>query len=88
MSDDEVYLAVVRKRVREARRETGLSQEQVAEQVDITLRHYQRYEAKAPPGFSASLLTLRVIGRVLKVDITSLVREPSPEELAEVEGLS
>ena len=88
VSGDEVYLAVVRKRVREARRETGLSQEQVAERVDVTLRHYQRYEAKVPPGFNASLLTLRVIGKVLKVDITSLVREPSPEELAEVEGLS
>ena len=88
MSGDEVYLAVLRKRVREARRETRLSQEQVAEKVDVTLRHYQRYEAKAPPGFNASLLTLRAIGKVLGIDIASLVREPSPEEVAEVEELS
>ena len=88
VSGDEVYLAVVRKRLREARRKTGLSQEQVAEQVNITLRHYQRYEAKAPPGFNASLLTLRAIGKVLGIDIASLVREPSREEMTEVEGRS
>lgn len=68
-------------RIREARRKTKLNQEQVAEQVDITLRHYQRYEASTQsPGFSASLLTLRAIGKVLSIDITSLVREPSSEE--------
>ena len=84
MSEDEVYLAVVRKRVREARRRTKLSQEQVAERVDITLRHYQRYEATTKPGFNASLLTLRAIGRVLEVDIATLVREASSEEAIEV----
>ena len=82
MSDDELYLAVVRKRVREARRRTKLSQEQVAEQVDVTLRHYQRYEATTKPGFNASLLTLRAIGKVLGAEIDGLVREPSPEEAA------
>ena len=88
MSEDEVYLAVVRKRVREARRRTKLSQEQVAERVDVTLRHYQRYEATTPPGFNASLLTLRAIGKVLEVDIASLVREPSLEEAEEIEEAS
>ena len=85
MSDDEVYLAVLRKRVREARRQTSLSQEQVAELADITLRHYQRYEAKTPPGFNASLMTLRTIGKVLGVDITHLVQEPSPSEIADIQ---
>ena len=82
--DEELFLAVVRARVREARRKAGLIQEQVAEELDLTLRHYQRYEAKANPGFNASLLTLRAIGKVVGVELTALVEEPSSEELERV----
>ena len=88
MSDEKVYVAVLRKRIREARRKKGYSQEEVAERVGITPRHYQRYEARGQPGFNASLLTVRKIGKSLGADLTSLVKEPSPEEVAEVERFS
>ena len=88
MSDEKVYVAVLRKRIREARRRKGYSQEEVAELVGISPRHYQRYEARGQPGFSASLLTVRSIGKALGADLTSLVREPSLEEVVEVERFS
>ena len=80
MSDD-LYLAVVRMRVREARRATNLKQEAVAEQVDLTLRHYQRYEARTKYVFAMSLLTLRRIAQVLGADIATLTSEPSEKDI-------
>jgi transcriptional regulator with XRE-family HTH domain len=78
---DELYLAVVRMRIREARKAASLNQEEIAEKVDLTHRHYQRYEASSYPGFAMSLLTLRKIAKVLDCEMSDLVREPSTKEL-------
>ena len=78
---DELYLAVVRMRIREARKAASLNQEEIAEKVDLTHRHYQRYEAASYPGFAMSLLTLRKIAKVLDCEVSDLVREPSAKEL-------
>jgi DNA-binding XRE family transcriptional regulator len=78
---DELYLAVVRMRIREARKATSLKQEEVAEKVELTHRHYQRYEAANYPGFAMSLLTLRKIAKVLNREMSDLVKEPSAKEL-------
>jgi transcriptional regulator with XRE-family HTH domain len=43
---DEVFLTVMRKRIRQARLAKGLRQEDVAELTDMPLRSYQRFEAR------------------------------------------
>jgi transcriptional regulator with XRE-family HTH domain len=68
-------------RIRQARKIANLKQEEVAERVDLTHRHYQRYEASSYPGFAMSLLTLRKIAKVLKTELSNLVAEPNDEEL-------
>jgi transcriptional regulator with XRE-family HTH domain len=80
----ELYLAVVRMRIRQARKIANLKQEEVAEQVDLTHRHYQRYEAASYPGFAMSLLTLRKIAEVLQTNISDLVAEPNDNELKSI----
>ena len=83
---DDLYLAVVRMRVREARYATNLKQEMVAERADLTLRHYQRYEARTKNVFAMSLLTLRRIAQVLNADIAELTREPSEQDVGKLES--
>jgi transcriptional regulator with XRE-family HTH domain len=78
---DELYLAVVRMRIREARKAASLKQEEVAERVDLIHRHYQRYEAASYPGFAMSLLTLRKIAKVLNCQVSDLVKEPTSDEV-------
>jgi transcriptional regulator with XRE-family HTH domain len=78
---DELYLAVARMRIREARKAASLKQEEVTERVDLTHRHYQRYEAASYPGFAMSLLTLRKIAKVLHCQVSDLVKEPTSDEV-------
>ena len=78
---DELYLAVVRMRIREARKAANLKQEEVAEKVDLTHRHYQHYEASSYPGFAMSLLTLRKIAKVLHREVSDLVKESTSDEV-------
>ena len=81
---EETYLAAVRLRIRKARQATQMLQEEVAEKVDLTHRHYQRYEAITHPKFAVSLLTLRRIAQALAVPISELTREANEDELKEL----
>jgi transcriptional regulator with XRE-family HTH domain len=78
---DELYLAVVRRRIQKARLEKNLRQEDVADRLGISLRSYQRYESEsADKRFNPYVLTLRRIARTLDVDTAELTKEPSRTE--------
>jgi transcriptional regulator with XRE-family HTH domain len=59
------------KRIRELRKKRGLSQEKLAEEAGITLRHVARLESSAPPAVAFD--TLAAIARALGVSLPSLV---------------
>jgi transcriptional regulator with XRE-family HTH domain len=86
---EEAFLIVLRRRVRRARNALGLTQEEVAELADMTLRHYQTFEITEALGedqreFNPTLKSLRGIAKAVRVSLPSLVAEPTYEELAEV----
>lgn len=78
--DHDVYLAVVRYRIRKARRRSGLTQEDVAERTNLPVRTIQRFEARTGNRFNPTLLSLRAIAAALHTDVPTLVREPQPDE--------
>jgi transcriptional regulator with XRE-family HTH domain len=79
---DELYLAVVRRRIQKARLEKNLRQEDVAERLGISLRSYQRYEsAESDKRFNPYALTLRRIALTLGVDTSDITRDPSTAEI-------
>ena len=79
-ASEQVYLASLRARVKAARLATGLSQEEVAERVGRSVRHYQRYEAQSSSDFAVSLLVLRRIAHILGADLSRLVAEDTTSE--------
>jgi transcriptional regulator with XRE-family HTH domain len=83
MSDD-LYLAVVRRRIQKARLAKNFRQEDVAEMLGISVRSYQRYEGESrEKPFNPYVTTLRRIALALDVDVAQIVREPSKGEVDE-----
>jgi transcriptional regulator with XRE-family HTH domain len=83
---DSLYLAVVRRRIQRARLAKKLRQEDVAEQLGISLRSYQRYEGTGTDkAFNPYVLTLRRIALALGEDTGSITREPSESEKRSLE---
>ncbi|HEX7005386.1 MAG TPA: helix-turn-helix transcriptional regulator [Trueperaceae bacterium] len=84
---DEVYLAVVRRRIKLARLARSLRQEDVAERLGISLRAYQRYEGEdTSREFNPYVLTMRRIARTLGEDPGAILGEPTQSEIGELEG--
>ena len=81
MPDDDLYLAVVRHRIRAARKRAGLTQEDVAGRTNLPVRTIQRFEARGGNRFNPTLLTLRIIAAALHTDVPTLTREPHPDEI-------
>lgn len=81
----DAYVAVIKLRIRRARLERSLRQEDVAEQLHISLRSYQRFEAQAGKPFEPKLMSLVAIAGALQLDICELVRAPNSRELRQVE---
>jgi transcriptional regulator with XRE-family HTH domain len=79
---EDLYLAVVRRRIQQARLAMDLRQEDVAEKLGISVRSYQRYESEGPDKrFNPYALTLRRIAVTLGEDVGDIVREPSAGEV-------
>jgi transcriptional regulator with XRE-family HTH domain len=82
---DELYLAVVRRRIQKARLATELRQEDVAEKLGISVRSYQRYESETrEQKFNPYATTLRGIALALGVDVGNMLREPTKREFDEL----
>ncbi len=81
----DAYVAVIKLRIRRARLERSLRQEDVAEQLHISLRAYQRFESQAGKPFEPKLTSLVAIAEALQLDICELVRAPERRELRQVE---
>ncbi|WP_189007852.1 helix-turn-helix domain-containing protein [Deinococcus roseus] len=76
-AEQQAYLALVRKRIRETRKQTRLTQEEVADKMDISVRMYQRFEAENPrEGFNPTLLNLLAYCEAVGIEITWLLRKP------------
>jgi transcriptional regulator with XRE-family HTH domain len=87
VSDAELYLAVVRRRIQQARVARNLRQEDVAERLGIAVRSYQRYESEArEKAFNPYAATLRGIALALGVDVGTITREPSNREFEELKA--
>ncbi|GEM50050.1 helix-turn-helix domain-containing protein [Deinococcus cellulosilyticus] len=83
---DELFLTVLHQRIREARRATSLTQQQVADELHLTLRHYQRLERSSAKRITdPSIGLLYRLARILKVELCHLVREPTQLELQNIE---
>ena len=80
----ELYLAVVRLRIRNARLAAGLNQEEVADRADMAPRHYRRLEALTARKTNPTLEKLRAVALVLDVDVPALTGEPTGEEIDNV----
>ncbi len=74
-------MRTVKLRIRRARLERNLRQEDVAEQLHISLRSYQRFESQALKPFEPKPASLLAIAETLELDICELVRAPSGPEL-------
>lgn len=81
----DAYMGVVKLRIRRARVGRNLRQEDVAEQLHISLRSYQRFESQSGRPFEPKLASLVAIAETLELDICDLVRAPSDPELEQLE---
>ncbi|MEX2540764.1 MAG: helix-turn-helix transcriptional regulator [Trueperaceae bacterium] len=82
---DELYLAVVRRRIQRARLAKNLRQEDVAERLGISVRSYQRYESEArEKTFNPYAATLRRLALAIGEDIGHIMREPTDREFDEL----
>jgi transcriptional regulator with XRE-family HTH domain len=78
---DELYLAVVRRRIQKARLARNLRQEDVAEALGISVRSYQRYEGEArEKAFNPYVTTVRKIAHALGEDVGTILAEPTKRE--------
>lgn len=78
MSGD-ALLTVLRYRIRQARVECGLTQEEAAEKVGLPLRSYQRFEGKART-FNPTLVNVHRVTSAFGLSLDALLRPLSPEE--------
>ena len=83
MSDDELFLAVLRMRIKKRRIECRLRQEDVAEKANMVLRTYQRFEAyKNKEFFNPTLRIVIAIAQALDTTVSELTRELTEEDVA------
>jgi transcriptional regulator with XRE-family HTH domain len=76
---DEDFLLLLKHRIRAARLQADLSQERMAELLNIGIRRYQRFEGSAISNFE--IRTLLRIARATRVDIGDLLGTPTKQEL-------
>ncbi len=75
----------MRMRIRKARRQLRLRQQDIADHTNLTLQSYQRFEARSRRRrFNPTILQLRAIAEALDIELTSLTAEPTPSELKEL----
>ena len=84
MSDD-LFLAVLRMRIKKLRIERRLRQEDVAEKAGMVLRTYQRFEAyNSEQPFNPTLRNMMSIADSLATTLSDMTREPTEAELEEL----
>lgn len=72
-------------RIKKRRIERRLRQEDVAEEADMVLRTYQRYEAyKSEQRFNPTLRNIMAIANALTITVSELTRELTEEEVEEL----
>jgi DNA-binding XRE family transcriptional regulator len=77
-----LFRKVVKTRIRAARERVGLTLEQAAEQLNVSLRYYQRLESASEKiVFNPSLETLLILSEFLHITLEDLLRTPTPQEL-------
>jgi transcriptional regulator with XRE-family HTH domain len=85
---EERYWIIMRRRIRDARRSRGMTQEEVADLAGMALRHYQRFEIGAAMtgerDFNPKIKTLKAICDAIHLPLSKLVAEPTAEELKQV----
>lgn len=85
VSDEELFLAVLRMRIKKRRIERRLRQEDVAEEANMVLRTYQRYEAyNSEQFFNPTLRNVMAVARALATTVPDLTRELTKEEVEEL----
>jgi transcriptional regulator with XRE-family HTH domain len=83
----EQYIAVVKGRIRDARVKTGLTLEQAAEALNVSLRYYQRLEGHSQKAkFNPELETLLSLCEVLEVEVSELLKPLTVSELIQSEN--
>jgi transcriptional regulator with XRE-family HTH domain len=81
-----VYLQIVQLRISNARLKYRLTQEQVADLASMPVRSYQGLEGiRDGRNFNPTLLTLRAVAKALGLELSELIKEPSPEEIQQLE---
>jgi transcriptional regulator with XRE-family HTH domain len=84
-----LYRKVIKKRIRAARESAGLTLEQAAELMNVSLRYYQRLEsASEKVMFNPSLDTLLTLSEFLHIQLEDLVKTATLQELEIVSALS
>jgi transcriptional regulator with XRE-family HTH domain len=85
---EEAFYIIVRRRIRKARNALGLTQEEVAELVDMTLEHYQTFEIvralQKGKRFNPTLKNLRGIAKAVRTPLSTLIAEPNTDEIKEL----
>jgi transcriptional regulator with XRE-family HTH domain len=77
-----LFRKVIKTRIRAARERVGLTLEQAAEQLNVSLRYYQRLESASEKiVFNPSLETLLILSEFLHITLEDLLRTPTPQEL-------
>lgn len=84
---NDVYLAVLRLRIKRTRLALGLRQEDVAEKAEMLLRSYQRFEAYASKRrFNPTLSNLCAVAQALSTTVSELTRPPTEDEVASLDA--
>jgi transcriptional regulator with XRE-family HTH domain len=79
---NDVYLAVLRLRIKRTRLALGLRQEDVAEKAEMLLRTYQRFEAHASKRhFNPTLSSLCAVAQALSMTVSELTRPATKREI-------
>jgi transcriptional regulator with XRE-family HTH domain len=88
---EDMFLVVLRRRIKQRRNALGITQEVAAEKANMTLRHYQTFEIEfrrkhGEREFNPTLKSLRGIAQALDVSLLDLLRDPSLDELKLARG--
>lgn len=85
--EEDLFLQVLRMRIRQARKRLNLTQDDMAERTHMNLRHYQRFEAfKTQENFNPNLQQLRQVALALQVPLGTLFEETTPDEIQELKA--
>ena len=84
---DDLYLSLLKRRIKAAREARGLTQKEIADQIDMKPEDFQRFESRTgKKPFNPTILMLRKVARALSVDVGTLTRELSEGDPESVEG--